>query len=147
MKRMEPLNRDELLRLLRAAHESSTRDWCLLLVMYSHGLRASEAGRLLRNDLNEQDWTLNVKRLKGSQKTLQVIYPNGIKLLDERKALLEWLAERPAGGYLFRQSTRSAVEPNLGVPDLQEARCCRWPAGTQVGASCPEAFARSRPPR
>jgi site-specific recombinase XerD len=101
MNRMEPLNRNELLSLLKAARECSKRDWCLLLVMYSHGLRASEPGRLQRSDLNEKDWTLNVKRLKGSQKTLQVIYPNGVKLLDERKALTEWLAERPTGGYLF----------------------------------------------
>ena len=28
MKRMEPLNRDELLWLLKAARESSARDWC-----------------------------------------------------------------------------------------------------------------------
>lgn len=101
MKKMEPLTYQERLNLLTAARESSTRDWCLLLVMYSHGLRASEAGRLLRSDLNEQDWTLNVRRLKGSQKTLQVIYPNGVKLLDTRKAITEWLKERPAGAYLF----------------------------------------------
>ena len=109
MKRMEPLNRRELLALLKTAREAGTRDWCLLLVMYSHGLRASEAGQLLRSDLNEQDWTLNVKRLKGSQKTLQVIYPNGIKLLDERKALSEWLAERPIGGYLFPNPQGAAL--------------------------------------
>lgn len=101
MKRMEPLTRDELLSLLAAARQSNPRDWCLLLLMYSHGLRASEAGSLLRNDLNERDWTLSVKRLKGSEKTLQVVYPNGVKLLDARKAITEWLCERPAGSYLF----------------------------------------------
>jgi integrase len=102
MKRMEPLNRDELLSLLKAARQSSTRDWCLLLLMYQHGMRASEVGQLLRSDLNEKDWTINVKRLKGSDKTLQVVYPNGVKLLDARKAIMEWLRERPAAAaYLF----------------------------------------------
>lgn len=101
MNRMEPLNRQELLSLLKAARESSMRDWCLLVLMYHHGLRASEAGSLLRSDLNERDWTLNVKRLKGSTKTLQVVYPNGVKLLDARKAVGEWLALRPQGAYLF----------------------------------------------
>jgi len=101
MKRMEPLNRDELLRLLRAARESSARDWCLLVLIYHHGLRASEAARLLRSDLNEVDWTLNVRRLKGSNKTLQTILPNGIKLLDARKAVTQWLALRPQCAYLF----------------------------------------------
>jgi integrase len=98
---MEPLNRDELLRLLKAARESSVRDWCLLVLMYHHGLRASEAGGLLRSALNENDWTLSVKRLKGSNKTLQTILPNGIKLLDARKAITEWLALRPQCAYLF----------------------------------------------
>jgi type 1 fimbriae regulatory protein FimB len=101
MKRMEPLNRQELLSLLNAAREYSVRDWCMLLLIYSHGLRASEAGKLLRSDLNERDWTLNIKRAKGSDKTLQVIYPNGVKLLDGRKALTEWLAKRPIVGFLF----------------------------------------------
>lgn len=101
MKRMEPLNRDELLRLLKAARESSVRDWCLLVLIYHHGLRASEAGSLLRSTVNDSDWALTVKRLKGSQKTLQTILPNGVKLLDERKALTEWLAVRPASAYLF----------------------------------------------
>jgi site-specific recombinase XerD len=34
-------------------------------------------------------------------KTLQVIYPNGVKLLDARKAIGEWISERPASAYLF----------------------------------------------
>jgi len=101
MKRMEPLSRDELLALLKAARESSTRDWSMLVLMYHHGLRASEAGGLLRSDLNERDWTLNVRRLKGSNKTLQSIFPNGVKLLDARKAVAEWLEQRPQSGYLF----------------------------------------------
>jgi integrase len=101
MKRMEPLTRDELLSLLKSARESSTRDWCMLLLMYAHGLRASEVGALLRSDVNENDWTINVRRLKGSDKTLQSILPNGIKLLDARKAVAEWLALRPSGAYLF----------------------------------------------
>lgn len=76
MKRMEPLNRQELLNLLASARQDSTRDWCMLLLMYCHGLRASEVGQLKRSDLNERDWTLSIERLKGSDKTLQVIYPN-----------------------------------------------------------------------
>lgn len=101
MKRMEPLNRDELLRLLEAARESSTRDWCLLLLMYAHGMRATEAGRLLRSDINERDWTIEVRRQKGSIKTLQQIFPDGVKLLNSRRAIKEWFQARPAGAYVF----------------------------------------------
>jgi site-specific recombinase XerD len=101
MKRMEPLSRPELLNLLATARASSIRDWCLLLLMYSHGLRASEVGQLKRADLNERDWTLSISRLKGSEKTLQVIYPNSTKLLNARKAITEWLSLRPQSPYLF----------------------------------------------
>ena len=94
MKRMEPLSRRELLDLLAAAKAASTRDWALLATIYAHGLRASEAGRLLRSDFNERDWTLDVRRLKGSKRTLQSILPNGEKLLNVRKALSEWIRER-----------------------------------------------------
>ena len=60
MKRMEPLSHNELISLLSAARETSTRDWCLLVLMFHHGLRASEVGSLLRSDVNERDWTLTV---------------------------------------------------------------------------------------
>ena len=109
MKRMEPLTRKELLDLLAAAKASSVRDWALLLLMYQHGLRASEIGRLERKDLNERDWTLNIARRKGSLKTLQVIYPNGVKLLDARKAITEWLQERPQSAYLFPNPQGAAL--------------------------------------
>lgn len=102
MKRMEPLTHEELERLLSAAKETSARDWCLLLLMYTHGLRASEAGGLLRKQLNETDWTLDVHRKKGSDKTLQQIFPHGNKALDARKAVMAWLAIRPtSSAYLF----------------------------------------------
>lgn len=101
MKRMEPLSRRELLDLLAAAKAASTRDWALLATIYAHGLRASEAGRLLRSDFNERDWTLDVRRLKGSKRTLQSILPNGEKLLNVRKALSEWIRERAESPYLF----------------------------------------------
>jgi type 1 fimbriae regulatory protein FimB len=140
MKRMEPLNRDELLRLLKAARESSVRDWCLLLLTYSHGLRASEAGLLLRADLNEHDWTLNVKRRKGSDKTLQVIYPNGIKLLDERKALTEWLAERPIGGYLFPNPQGAALS-RISVYNLFKKHAAT--AGLPAHKAAPHALKHS----
>lgn len=102
MKRMEPLTHDELIALLSAAKQDSVRDWCILLLMYHHGMRASEPGRLRRSDLNERDWLLNVQRRKGSVSGPQKVMPDGIKLLDARKALTAWLAERPQNsGLLF----------------------------------------------
>jgi site-specific recombinase XerD len=137
---MEPLNRQELLDLLAAARAACTRDWCLLLLMYQHGLRASEVGKLLRADLNERDWTLNITRLKGSQKTLQIIYPNGVKLLDERKALTEWLASRPASAYLFANPQGSPLS-RISVYNIFKAHAAT--ASLPVHKSAPHALKHS----
>lgn len=53
-------------------------------------------------DLNVRDWTLRIERLKHSKTTVQSVLPNAERLLDERKAIMEWLKFRPAlGPYLF----------------------------------------------
>ena len=102
MNRMQPLTHPELLAVLRAARENSRRDFCLFLMSYSHGLRASEAAKLKLADLNARDWTLRIERLKHSKTTVQSILPNAERLLDERKAIAEWIKFRPVlGPYLF----------------------------------------------
>ncbi len=97
MKRMQPLSRKELLSVLRAAREHSQRDFCLLLLTFAHGLRASEAAGLRVSDMDTRNWAISIARKKGSLKTLQSLSPNSEKLLDERKALTHWLAMRPSG--------------------------------------------------
>jgi site-specific recombinase XerD len=87
----------ELLKVLKVAKESSTRDWALLVTIYRHGLRASEAAALALSDI--QDGQLTVARVKGSLKTVQPIVRHpGQPLLDESKALREWLKDRPQDG-------------------------------------------------
>lgn len=90
MAAMASLDRDELLGLLRAAKEHSERDWMLLLVTFSHGLRASEAINLTKG--NVKDGILTVKRLKGSMKTSQPLVSNSDPLLDEASALPAYMA-------------------------------------------------------
>jgi hypothetical protein len=43
----------------------------------------------------------SVERVKSSEKTLQLVYPNSVKILNARKAITEWLALRPQSPYLF----------------------------------------------
>ncbi len=88
---------EELLTVLRVARERRTRDWCMLLVAYRHGLRTTEVCGLKLSDL--KDGVLSVQRLKGSRKTAQPLYPHGGEpLLDEVKALREWLRVRRDDG-------------------------------------------------
>lgn len=102
MNRMQPLTRPELLAVLKVARANSVRDHALLLLCYAHGMRASECGQLLVSDINTKDWTVRVKRVKGSLETLQTLSANSEKLLDERRVLLEWLTVRVnASPYLF----------------------------------------------
>jgi len=93
----QSLTTGELLAVLKAAKDHSARDWALLLTIYRHGLRASEAAALCRDDVN--DGQLTVARLKGSLKTTQPIVKHpGQPLLDEVKAVREWQKERPQDG-------------------------------------------------
>jgi len=93
----QALTTDELLKVLRAAKEHSTRDWALLVTIYRHGFRASEAAGLTRADI--QDGQLTVARVKGSMKTTQPVCKHpGQPLLDEVKAVACWMKERPQDG-------------------------------------------------
>jgi type 1 fimbriae regulatory protein FimB len=99
---MEFLTSDELLSVLRTAHKASLRDHLLILMAYSHGLRASEAVNIKLTDI--QDGSLTIVRLKGSNKTVQPLVPHrGQPLLDEVKSLKEYLKVRAkdSGDVLF----------------------------------------------
>jgi site-specific recombinase XerD len=102
--KMEFLTPDELLAVLAVARERSVRDWAMILITYSHGLRASETCRLNLADVNLKDGSIFARRLKGSQTTTQQLMPHrGEPLLDEIAALRTWLKFRPtdSGDALF----------------------------------------------
>ncbi|HWW13081.1 MAG TPA: tyrosine-type recombinase/integrase [Candidatus Dormibacteraeota bacterium] len=99
---MDSLTYEELLGVLKTAKAHSLRNWAMILTAFSHGLRASEVCQLKISDLAEGH--LTIKRLKGSRTTLHQLVPHrGQPLLDEVKAMKEWLAVRPtdAGDALF----------------------------------------------
>jgi|SRR5579859_2339792 len=107
---MEYLNYDELLAVLKRAKQNSVRNWCMILMAFSHGLRASEVCGLRVQDA--KDGHVTIKRLKGSHRTLHQLVPHrGTPLMDETKALREWLAERPTdcGDALFPSQKGSAM--------------------------------------
>jgi type 1 fimbriae regulatory protein FimE len=100
--RMTILTPQEMLSLLKAARKRSTRDWCMILLAYRHGLRASEVCGIKLADIDLKTNSISVRRLKGSLHTIQPLYQHrGQPLLDESAALRAWLRKRQADGSDF----------------------------------------------
>jgi len=89
---VEALSKAELISLLgaaRADRRHGERNWLMILVAYSHGLRATEVVRMQRDAI--MDGHLTVARLKGSLRTVQPLVSDSEPLLDERKGLSAFL--------------------------------------------------------
>ena len=102
--RMIILTPQEMIALLKAAKNRSTREWAMILLAYRHGLRASEVCGVKLPDVDLKAGSISIRRLKGSLHTIQPLYQHrGQPLLDETAALRAWLRKRPADGsdYLF----------------------------------------------
>lgn len=89
---MEYLTKFELLKVLQAARNKSERDFCLCLLGYTSGLRATELCRLTLEDV--RGGILKVQRLKGSLRSTRVLQHNDNPLLDEIAALTSYLKVR-----------------------------------------------------
>jgi integrase len=64
--RMVILSPQEMLALLKAAKNRSTRDWAMILLAYRHGLRASEVCGVKLADVDLKAGSISIRRLKGS---------------------------------------------------------------------------------
>lgn len=84
------LTRLEVDRLLAATKgaRNEARDRCLLLLMFRHGLRVSEACGLVLSQVDTESRVLHVSRLK---KGLSTTHP---LRADESRAVKSWLADR-----------------------------------------------------
>ena len=99
---MTHLEPREVLAVLKAAKARSVRSWAMILLAYKHGMRASEVCNLRVNDIDLRNGTILVERLKGSLPTTQAVTGHrGEPLLDELKALREWMRQRPHDGSDF----------------------------------------------
>jgi type 1 fimbriae regulatory protein FimB len=92
----------ELLAVLKAAKARGAREWSMIVLAYKHGLRASEVCNIRVDDIDLKNGNIVVERLKGSLRTTQAVTEHrGQPLLNELKALREWLRKRPKDGSDF----------------------------------------------
>jgi type 1 fimbriae regulatory protein FimB len=99
----------EVERLIAATKGSrnEARDRCLLLLMFRHGLRVSEACRLKLDQVDTESRVLHVARLKGGLSTTQPLRG------DELRAIGTWLKQRarmkPTGKSFFVSEQRTPL--------------------------------------
>lgn len=99
---MIPLEPAELLSVLTVAKKKGAREWAMVLLAYRHGMRASEVCNLRTDDVDLRNGSVVVERLKGSLRTTQAVSGHrGEPLLDEQRALRDWLRQRRNDGSDF----------------------------------------------
>ena len=97
---------DKLLAATKGSRNEA-RDRCLLLLMFRHGLRVSEACGLMLSQVDTESRVLHVKRLNEGLSTTHPIRG------DELRAIKTWLADRakmkPETDALFVSERRSPL--------------------------------------
>lgn len=99
----------EVARLIEAVKgtRNETRDRCLLLLMFRHGLRVSEACRMKLDQVDTESRVLHIARLKGGLSTTHPLRE------DELRAIGAWLKQRarmkPNGKTFFVSEQRKPL--------------------------------------
>ncbi|HEY9878148.1 MAG TPA: tyrosine-type recombinase/integrase [Leptolyngbyaceae cyanobacterium] len=102
----EYLTTAEMAQLLAAAKQgkrNTHRNYMLVLLIYRHGLRVSEAADLRWSDISFEDGTMLVRRLKGSKDSTH--YLEG----DEMRGLRKLQREGAVSPFVFNDSKGSPL--------------------------------------
>ena len=134
------------------------RDDCLILMVYRHGLRVTEAAELRIKDLDLKTSRLWVGRLKGSLSTHQPIEGDELRVIKRYLAMrdddLPWLFVTERGGQLtrsgiYRLITRIAERAGLDDvhPHTLRHSCGYYLAEKQAGERVIQDYLGHRNPR
>lgn len=117
MKERKHLSEQEVHSLISSLPDSINhiRNQCLIAVCFSHGLRASELTGLMLSDININEKTIHITRLKNGLSTNQPLQSLEYKLLTQ------WLAQRNssvhyAEPWLFLFPQGRAFIPPADIP-------------------------------
>ena len=112
----------KFLEASKTAFRNPVRDYCMMLLMYQHGLRVSELTSLRISDVDLTERTSNISRLKNSISGTHPLFTG------EARAIRDWLALRenmdPETDALFISEQRrplSRATVNLVVSAIAEA--------------------------
>jgi site-specific recombinase XerC len=127
----------EVERLIEATKGSrnETRDRCLVLLIFRHDFRVSEACRLKLDQVDTESRVLHVARLKGGLSTTHPLRG------DELRAIGAWLKERtrmkPAGKTFFVSEQRKPLHRSTVNLTLRKY-------GALAAPACPSPHAAPR---
>jgi integrase len=69
----QALSAEQVKAILKEARQRSTRDWCLLLLTFRHALRSQEARTLKLADIDLENSTITIARVKGNKQCFQLL--------------------------------------------------------------------------
>lgn len=131
MKERKHLSEQEVHSLIASLPDSINhiRNQCLIAVCFSHGLRASELTGLMPSDVNIDEKTIHITRLKNGLSTNQPLqsleYQLLIQWLEQRNASVHyaepWLFLSRKGGRLSRQQIFRIIRDSGLSADLNIA--------------------------
>jgi len=108
-KHLTLLEVDRLLAATKDNPRTGLRDRCLILLMFRHGLRVTEACAMRMDQVDLESRILQVRRLKGGLSTTQPLRTEEIRLLkswmaERERWLRQWCKKGGNGATLDRQA-------------------------------------------
>ncbi len=92
----------ELLRILAAAKRANDKHWLMMCVAYNHGLRVSElTGKRAFRVKDIEQGRIYIQREKRGDRCDHSLQENPNPLLNERQALLDYVANLPLNQPVF----------------------------------------------